>query len=354
MNPRRFHPIKAAWVLLVLALFAVYTTRRDRPASVVRWSGPTMGSTYSVQVADRGMTSARLAELRGEVEALLERINAETSTWLPDSAISRFNASASMQPFEVSPEFVEVARLALDVSRASAGIFDITFSPLFDLWGFGRGGTKRVPSDTEIAQALTICGCRNLEIVSSNRIRKAVPQLQISFNAVMPGHAAERIVQHLLSRGCTNVYADVGGETVVRGLNPQGQPWRIGIEAPVFDAPPGEDLAAVVHLSDRALATSGDYRNYFTNALGEVFTHIFDTRTCRPTTSRVASVSVVATNGGLADALATTLFAMGPEQGLPWLTNFPGTEAFFLVREGRTLREHSSSGFAAYLAAPTP
>jgi thiamine biosynthesis lipoprotein len=354
LQPRRFHPAKAAWVLFVLLLFTVYTTRRDRAAAPMRWGGPAMGSTYAVQIADRGGTPERQASLRSDVEALLEEINAETSTWLTNSAVSRFNAATSTAPFEVSADLAGVTRLTLAISRLSGGAFDVTLSPLFDLWGFGPAGPRRAPTEGEVARTLERCGHRHLAVDASDRLRKAVPGLQVTYNAVIPGHAAERIAQLLAGRGCTNIYVDVGGETVVRGRNPLGGLWRVGIERPSYDALPGEALAAVVHLTDRAIATSGDYRNYATNDAGEVYSHIFDARTGRPATGRVASVSIIATNGALADALATTLFALGPAEGLPLLTNFPGTEALFLMRNGQGLREEASPGFAAYRSPAPP
>ena len=346
LQPRRFHPLKAAWVLLVLALLFVYTTRRDRPPRLWRWTGETMGSSYTVQIVDRRLDERRVAALQGEVDGLLNGLNEELSTWLTNSALSRFNQASTTEPVPVSPTFAGITTLSLEISRLSGGAFDVTFSPMFDLWGFGRTGPKKVPDEAAFARTLAICGYTNLAVVSPTAIRKSNPELQVVFNALVPGYAAEQITLLLTSRGLANTCVDVGGETVARGRNLKGQPWRIGIERPVYDAEPGEDLEAVVQLDHRAVATSGDYRNYFRGEDGHVYAHIFDPRTGRPATSRVASVSVVATNGGWADALATTLFVMGPEAGLPWLTNVPGTEALFVMRESETtFREIASPGF---------
>jgi len=348
LQPRRFHPLKAAWVLLVLALLFVYTTRRDRPPRLWRWAGETMGSSYTVQVVHNRLDEQRVAALQVDVERLLDGLNTELSTWLTNSTISRFNLSTSTDPFPVSATFADITDLALAISRLSGGTFDVTFSPLFDLWGFGRAGPKRVPDEESFTRTLALCGHTNLVVEGPDSIRKRIPGLHVVFNALVPGYAAEQVSRLLQAQGFTNVYVDVGGETVARGRNLQGQPWRIGIERPLYDAEPGEDLEAVVRLSDRALATSGDYRNYFRDERGEVYSHIFDPRTGRPATSRVASVSVLATNGGWADALATTLFVLGPDEGLPWLTNVPGTEALFIMRESETtFREVASPGFEA-------
>lgn len=349
LQPRRFDPRKAAWVLVCLLAFTVYTAQRDRPPRLARWGGHVMGSTYTVQVVDRQMNPGRQAVLQQEIAALLDGLNLELSTWLTNSLLSRFNASDSTAAFEVSPAFAEVTRLALEVSRKSGGAFDITFSPLFDLWGFGRTGPKRVPTAEEQAATRERCGYGYLSVVGSNHIQKARPDLQVVYNAIVPGFAADQVTALLHKKGYTNTYVDVGGETVVRGVNASGKPWRLGIETPVYDAEPGESLEAVVELSDRALATSGDYRNYFRDAAGRVYAHIFDPRTGQPATTQVASVSVVAESGALADALATTLFVMGPDEGLPWLARaYPGVEALFILRESENrLREVASPGFAS-------
>lgn len=347
LQPRRFHPLKAAWVLACLVSFVVYTTHRDRPARTWKWGGPIMGSTYTVQVVDKSLDSTRFATMQREVADLLESVNRELSTWLTNSTLSLFNASESTAPFEVSASFAEVTRLALEVSHKSGGAFDITFSPLFDLWGFGRNGPKRIPTPEEQEATIIRCGYGYLGVVGSNAIQKARPDLQVVYNAIVPGFAADQVTALLSRKGYSNTYVDVGGETVVRGVNASGKPWRLGIETPVYDAEPGESLEAVVQLSDRALATSGDYRNYFRDENGRVFAHIFDPRTGRPATTPVASVSVVADSGALADALATTLFVMGPDEGLPWLAReYPGVEALFILREPENrLREVSSPGF---------
>lgn len=348
LQPRRFHPLKAVWVLFVLALFFGYTSRRDRPARLWRWGGETMGSTYSVQIVDRRLNERKVARLQADVEQLLDGLNAELSTWLTNSVLSRFNQAATTEPFPVSATFVDITEMALAVSRLSDGAFDVTFSPMFDLWGFGRSGPRHVPDDDAFARTRALCGYTNLSVAGPTAIRKSIPGLQVVFNALVPGYAAERVAGLLQERGFEHLYVDVGGETVTRGGNLKGEPWRIGIERPVYDAEPGENLEAVVQLRDRALATSGDYRNYFRDEQGRVYAHIFDPRTGRPATSLVASVSVVATNGGWADALATTLFVMGPDEGIPWLARVPGAEALFLMREPETgFREIASPGFEA-------
>ena len=349
LQPRRFDPRKAAWVLACLLAFAFYTAQRDRPPRLWKWGGQVMGSTYTVQVVDKQLSQRAWTELQQQVDRQLQELNQELSTWVPDSTLSRFNASTSTEPVVVSSVMADVTRTALEISRRSGGTFDITFSPLFDLWGFGRAGAKRHPAPAEIEQIRLRCGYQHLTVPSPTTIQKAIPDLQVVYNAIVPGFAADQVTAWLRQAGYSNTYVDVGGETVVQGHNAEGRPWRLGIETPVFDAEPGASLEAVVQLSDRALATSGDYRNYFRDESGRVFSHIFDPRTGYPATTPVASVSVVADSGAIADALATTLFVMGPEEGLAWLARtYPEVHALFILRESETtFREVATPGFEA-------
>lgn len=348
IQPRRFYPIKTIWVLAVLSALFVYTTRRDRPLRTWRMAGEIFGSTYSVQIVDRSLDEKKVGALHLEIQNLLDDMDAELSTWKPDSALSRFNADPSLAPITVTPRIAELAALSLEISRASGGAFDITYAPLFDAWGFGRTGPKRTPDPETEAAARANCGYHLLSVPGPRQLQKAVPGLQIVFNAIAPGYAAQQIADLLLSRGYRNIYVEIGGEIVVRGVNPQGRPWRIGIEKPVFDAAPGAELAAVFELTNAAVATSGDYRNYLLGEDGQAYSHLFDPRVGRPVRGKVASVTVVANSGAWADALATTLFVMGPDEGLPWLREYTDAEALFIMREGSSeFRKIASPGLAS-------
>ncbi len=354
LQPRRFHPLKTVWVLFVLALFIFYTTRRDSPR-LWTWDGDAFGSTYAVKFVATGMTARTFAALQQEIESCLNDINTHMSTWLPTSDLSRFNNSTNLEPFAMDTGLVAVTEAALDLSRRSGGAFDSAFAPMFALWGFGKDGPKHQPTEEAIRDTLPKCGSAHLEIVSPRAIRKTVPGLQYNLNAIAPGYAADRIADILRSRGLTNTYVDVGGELLLSGSSPRGDGWRIGIETPKLDEPVGQDLYQIVTLSGWALATSGDYRSYGRDKSGRLFSHIFDPRIGRPATSRVASVSVIATNCMIADGLATTLFVMGAEEGLAWITNMAPAEAFFILHdETGGLRSVASAGFQRLTAARAP
>lgn len=354
LQPRRFNPWKTIWVLAVLVAFFIYTTRRDKAPETWRESGEIFGSTYAVQLVSKDLTKSAWQELMGDVDALLNSINEEFSTWSTNSALSRFNANQSVEPITVPPRIAELASLSLELSRASDGAFDVTFSPLFDAWGFGRTGPKHIPSDEAVAAARARSGYQLLTVLSSNQLQKAVPGVELVFNAIAPGYAAQQIAELLLARGYRNFYVDVGGEIVVRGHNATGGPWRIAVDKPVYGALPGEATEAIFALTNGSLATSGDYRNYVLAEDGTAYSHIFDPRIARPTTSRVASVTVIANNGTWADALATTLSVLGPEAGIPWLSKHTDAQALFIMRDGsNSFHEIATPNFDQYRLAPT-
>ena len=268
------------------------------------------------------------------------------STYRADSEVARFNATATTQPVAVSTTVTAVVSAALDLAARSGGAFDPTFEPVFKLWGFGTKGPRRAPQEDDLAATMARCGYAHLHADGPGLLRKDIPGLAFNLNAIAPGYASDRIASLLLRHGLTNVYVDVAGEIFARGHNLRGVAWRVGIEKPDLGAAAAEGLEEIVPLQDRALSTSGDYRNFFTNDEGRVFSHLFDPRHGRPATGTVGSVSVVAPTCALADGLATTLFVLGPEDGLPFLTNFPGAEALFIVRRGDgTYTESRSAGF---------
>ena len=307
-----------------------------------------MGTTYSIKAFNNDLSASDFKALREDVESLLEDLNDQMSTYRKESEISRFNRSDSTDPFKVSPSFAEVAQVALDVGKRSDGAFDPTLDPLINLWGFGnRGRSPDLPSDEQIQLALGKTGYANLEVLAPDRIRKKLPVLQLNLNAIAKGYAVDAVSDLLRSRGLANTLVEIGGEIYASGLGEEGRPWKVGIETPNPDSLPGESLNAVIELADKAIATSGKYRNFILDEDGNTLSHILDPRSGRPVTHRLASVSVVANDCIFADGIATAAFVMGAEEGLVWIESMNDVEALFIVAEGDGgFRQIASSGFA--------
>jgi FAD:protein FMN transferase len=298
----------------------------------IEFSGPTMGTTYSVKVVvdwpERGAGARGALDdtIRGE----LERVNALMSTWDAESELSRFNQSTSLEPFDVSPETFDVFRWAVDLGELTGGAFDVTVAPLVDAWGFGPEGMRASPpTDDDIARLREATGAHQLELNDTTMtVRKVRADVRCDFSALAPGFAVDQIWTRLEGLGETDFLIDVGGELRARGLNDAGAPWQIGIERPEAA---GRVVERMVPITDLAIATSGDYRNYY-EADGERLAHILDPRTGRPIRHRLASVTVLDELAVRADALSTALMVLGPDDGFA-LAEELDLAALLLVRD---------------------
>lgn len=278
---------------------------------IVSAAGQTMGTYYAVTIAN---PPAGLGDDWVEqVDAELRRVNDQMSTFLKSSEISRFNDSESTDWFSVSPETAMVVAKALEVSAATDGAFDVTVGPLVDAWNFGT--TKRTaapPSDEQIEALRAVVGYENLQArLDPPALRKQIAELRVDLSAIAKGHGVDRVLELLESQGCEHVFVDVGGED--RAIGRRGnRPWRVAIEEPDEGK---REYRMAIELKDQAIATSGDYRNFFEYE-GQRFSHTIDPRSGRPVTHGVASVSVMAEDCMTADAWATAITVLGAEAGM--------------------------------------
>ena len=272
------------------------------------------------------------------------------STYRPESEISRFNRARSTDPFPVSADTLAVLRHAREISELTGGAFDVTVGPLVDAWGFGPAGEPAAPpTEGDIERLRRQVGFRKLRIDhAASSIRKLVPGLSCDLSALAKGYAVDRVADRLHAEGIDSYLIEVGGEVRAGGLSPRGDAWRVGIEQP-GPGPPA--VQRLVRLRDRALATSGDYRNYY-EVGGRRISHTIDPRSGRPIDHRLASVSVVAPLGVRADAIATALGVLGPDAGYE-LAAAQGWAALLIVRRGDgTLHERETPAFAALALPP--
>ena len=280
-------------------------------------AGPTMGTRYNVKLVHLP-AGVSLNKLQSGIDQTLRKINDRMSTWQADSELSRFNQSRKTGWFDVSAETALVVTEALRVSRLSGGTFDVTVNPLLRLWGFGpNGGHDGLPTDTEIAKVSQRVGYRKIHVrAAPPALRKDRGDMEIVLSAIAKGFAVDRVAEFLEGRSVTVYMVEIGGEVRARGEKSDGSGWTIGIEKPTPNQRSLQTgpFAKIIELSDLALATSGDYRNYFEKD-GIRYSHTIDPRTGRPIEHRLASVTVVARNCMHADAMATALMVLGPEDG---------------------------------------
>lgn len=313
--------------------------------------GRTMGTTYHVKVVTGRLGSVK--GLKERIELRLDEINRSMSPYLPESEISRFNRfEETGVEFPVSTDFHQVMKAAARIHALSEGAWDGTVNPLVDVWGFGRAGRgQEAPPAETIAALIAEVGFDAIEIRNGGALVKRRASVTLDLSSIAKGFGVDRVAEVVRGFGFTDFLVEIGGETYAAGRRRDGQPWRVGISTPKPDAPPA-DIYAIVALKDRALATSGDYRNYFVKD-GVRYSHIIDPRTGYPVSNRVVSASVLGPDCTLADGLATAVLVMGAEKGLALIDRLDGVEGLIVVErpDGR-LEEHSSRGFRAEPAAP--
>lgn len=284
-------------------------------AQLIAIGGNTMGGTWSLKLPTLP-PSQSAEQLTTACQSLLDRLEAEMSTYRLDSAINRFNRFANTDWFPVSPDLAAIVTTAQHVSEQTDGAFDITIAPCVNLWGFGpepiglRAG--KIPSDEEVERAASHVNYKHLHVqLTPPALRKDDPALRIDLSAIAKGYAANELAKVLDGLGARDYLIAIGGELRAKGLSSLDRPWHVGIEVPTPDT---RRILRQIELRDAGVSTSGDYRNFF-DVVGRRFSHELDPRTGRPVVEAPACVSVVHPDSAYADAMATALMVLGPTDG---------------------------------------
>jgi thiamine biosynthesis lipoprotein len=309
----------------------------------VAFRGQTMGTFYSVKVVAGYFQD--VSKLQGKIESRLDEINRSMSTYIPDSEISRFNNWQSIdQPFPISADFLAVMQVAEKVYQFSQGAWDGTVDPLVTLWGFGRRSRgEAIPSADAIKAALDEVGLNRIRIDPRGFLTKRSPSVTLDLASIAKGYGVDALAELLRKAGFGNFLVEIGGEVYAAGVKKNGEPWRVGVNTPKKDAPP-DQVYKVIPLTERALATSGDYRN-FIEIDGKRYSHVIDPRTGYPVANGIVSVSVAAQNCTVADGLATALMVMGVEPGLALVNRLDDVAAMIVeMKPDGNLLPHYSTG----------
>ncbi len=272
-----------------------------------------MGTHYNVKF----YSSEYDESLQSDVDALLKEVNQQMSTYVKSSEISYFNEFNRLGWLKISPEFFNVTKYALELAQKTNGKYDPTIGPLVNLWGFGPKGDRRVPKAQKVQKALMIVGHDKLLMnEKSLEIKKKVPGVYLDLSSLAKGHGVDVVANFLTRKGIQSYMVEIGGEVRTHGRKEDKSLWAIAIEAPNPKVN-GGPYQKVLELNNTALATSGNYRNFFESE-HKRYSHTIDTKTGKPVVHTLASVSVVDESCMKADALATALMAMGPEEGFTY------------------------------------
>lgn len=313
-----------------------------------------MGTTYRIKIANARVSKKQLLHIQRVVAHRLGELNRQMSHYDPESELSRFNAARAGEPMTISPDFARVLDYAVKLNQESQGAFDPTIGVLINLWGFGEASWNGlIPNKAQTDVARQMTGCQHLVFHSQIRIGKDIDELMLNLGAVARGYAADEMARFIKSQGYPNVLVDLGGEMVALGVSPEGRPWQVGVEKPIYEQSPSRQVEFVIPMSGRALSTTGDYRRFFEDRQGRFYSHLVDPRTGAPVDHPLASVTAIANTCLEADGLATALYVMGLEDGLRFIETCSNAAALFVVHQpDGSLKKVASSRFPRWSDMP--
>src|SRR5690554_2490710 len=316
----------------------------SQQASYQTFSDATMGTRYNISA--QLPQGVKKAAVQKKIDERLEQINHSMSTWRDNSLISQFNRAAVASTLEVDADFIQVLQISRDVYQASAGAFNPAVGALVDLWGFGPRLSieqiQQLPAAQDIADAMAKTDFTSVK--NNGLMLEKTAELQLDFSAVAKGYGVDALAHVLRDFGVKNYMVEIGGEIATLGHSAKGKAWRIGIESP--DNVRGHVITAI-DVMESAMATSGDYRNFF-NVDGKHCSHTIDPRTGSPISNPLASVTVLADNVAIADAWATALTVMGEQQALVLAEKFNLAVYLIVHKDGEFVSAYSTA-MKAYL-----
>lgn len=321
------------------------TPQTPKPVATVM-DGKTMGTFWRVSVIN--MDEAKAETLRQKVQAQLDADDRLLSTWKNDSALMRFNHSPSTAPWPVSEAMADIVTLSLRIGAKTHGAMDITVGPLVNLWGFGPDKQPvKTPDEQQIAAAKARSGLQHLTVINqANKqfLQKDIPDLFVDLSTVGEGYAADHLARLMEQEGISRYLVSVGGALVSRGMNAEGQPWRVAIQKPTDRE---NAVQAIVDINGHGISTSGSYRNYF-ELDGKRISHVIDPQTGRPIEHKLVSVTVIAPTALEADGWDTGLMVLGPEKAQN-VVREQGLAAYMIIKEGDGFKTWMSPQFRAFL-----
>jgi len=290
------------------------------------FSGFTQGTTYSV-IYDNSI-GIGVVEMKKDIENLLAEFDNSLSTYNPGSIISAINNNADTLPDTL---FINVFNRSRDIWEMSDGAFDITAGPLINAWGFGPDAQKRFNED-DLDSLLALVGMDKISLVDG-RVIKSSPEMYLDVNAIAQGYSVDVLSQFLAGLGIENFLVEVGGEVYASGTKNNKEKWKVGVDKPVDNnIVPGRDLQTIIMISNRALATSGNYRRFYEEN-GVKYSHTIDPKTGYPVRHTLLSVTIIANDCMTADGFATACMVSGLEKAIAIVEKYDFLDAYFVYSD---------------------
>ncbi len=324
----------------ILVFIFLLTSCNSNKKSLIKIEGNAQGTSYHISYL-----SDDDSNLKPAIDSLLKEIDSSMSTWLPVSHISRINNNE--EDVQVDQYFIEVFNKSIEVSEKTDGLFDVTVGPLVNSWGFGVS-KKTTPDSKKIDSLLQLVGYKMLKL-EDNKIIKEKPEIKLDFNAIAQGYSVDVLASYLDSKGIKNYLVELGGELKAKGKK-ENENWKVGIDKPDEKASSERKLEAVIHLNDKALATSGNYRKFYEED-GQKFSHIINPKTGFPAKQNLLSATVIAKDGITADAYATAFMVMGLEKSIQFLNDNKdlNLEVYFIYDDHGIWKTYASDSLKKWL-----
>jgi thiamine biosynthesis lipoprotein len=324
--------------ILIVIIFTILVACSSPKNQETYISGPTMGTTYNVKFVS--VDGVEQQKLKQEIDQALLDINQLMSTYIKDSELSRFNQWSSVEPFPMSAQTLDVLIEAKRLGAMSAGLLDVTVGPLVNLWGFGpQNRPEKVPTEKLIETTRQKIGLDKLKI-GTTWASKSQPDLYIDLSTVAKGYAVDKLAELLQTFSINNYLVEIGGEMRLAGKKASGEPWKIAIEKPETEQ---RAIQKIISVGDNAVATSGDYRNYYEQN-GVRYSHLINPTTGYPIKHNLVSVTVVHASSMTADGLATALNVMGKEKALELAEKYD-IAVLLITKEKDSFTEYTSTKF---------
>jgi len=312
------------FVLLFSTLTLVFISCQQT-SEFYKIAGETQGTTYHM------IYEGEHPNLKKQVDSLLQVFDLSLSTYEPYSTISKVNQGNNV---EVDSLFIQMFYKAAEVTKHSGGAFDITVGPLINAYGFGYGKQETKIDSSLIDSLLQFVGMDKVKIIN-NHLIKEDERMQLSGNAISQGQAVDFIANFFQKQGIENYMIEIGGELAVKGLK-DGKKWRVGIDKPYEgNDVAGQDLQTILAITDKAVATSGNYRKFYVRD-GKKYSHSINPHTGYPAFQNILSATIIADNCMTADAYATACMVSGLEKSKEIIKNNPGLDAYFVYSDEET------------------
>jgi thiamine biosynthesis lipoprotein len=323
-------------VLIIASIWIIAEHNKNIPYKTI--NGLVFGTVYNITYQSED-------SLQDDIEATFRQFDGSLSMFNDTSIISRINQNKTVVTDSI---FNRCFKKATEISQLTNGDFDITVCPLVNAWGFGFK-SRQFPSKKQIDSLLQYIGYQKVKLVN-NRIIKSNPHTMLDCSAIAKGYAVDLVSELLLQKGVKNFMVDIGGEVVIKGQNPQHSLWRIGINKPTDDSlSMNQDIDRVLYISNKAIATSGNYRNFYYHN-GKKYSHEINPHTGQPAMNEVLSSTVIADDCMTADALATSIMVMGLKKAQTLISKLHNVETYIIYRgDNGKSKIYFSKGMNKYL-----